>query len=317
MRTRDAGTAGSIEGADNPGTPDPVRAERIHARHYLRALAGEPVTLTAFVVLAVIVVAAAGADWLAPYDPLEMRLGRRNLPPLAPAPGGGFPHLFGTDELGRDFLSRLMHGGRISVLVGVLGALASGMIGITLGLIAGYYRGWVDDLIMRAVDTMLAVPTLLIALFVLFLAGGGIANLIIVLALVRWMIFCRVTRGMVLSLREQVYVTAARAVGCTDGRIMFRHLLPNMLSPLVVLFTLEVAILILAEAALSFLGFGVQPPDSSWGLMISRGREYLRTAWWLVTIPGLAIFCTTLSLNLIATWVRSVTDPVQRWRWLT
>jgi peptide/nickel transport system permease protein len=310
---------------DSPTTPallpdaaDSDRAQNVETRHYLRALLREPVTLLAFITLAIIVIAAVGADWLAPYDPSQMRLARRNLPPLSSAlEAGGFIHLLGTDELGRDLLSRLMHGGRVSVLVGVVGALVSALIGITLGLIAGYYRGWVDDLIMRAVDTMLAVPTLLIALFVLFLAGGGVANLILVLALVRWMIFCRVTRGIVLSLREQVFVMAARAIGCSDRRIMFRHLLPNMISPLLVLFTLEVAILILAEAALSFLGFGVQPPDSSWGLMISRGREYLRTAWWLVTFPGLAIFCTTLSLNLIATWVRSVTDPVQRWRWLT
>jgi peptide/nickel transport system permease protein len=315
---RAAGEGMAGPGASAAVMPDVARGGRVGGRHFLHALVRDPVTLVACLVLGVIVIAALGADWLAPYDPLQQRLARRNLPPLTPAlEAGGFPHLLGTDELGRDLLSRLMHGGRVSVLVGVLGALASGLIGITLGLLAGYYRGWVDDLIMRAVDTMLAVPTLLIALFVLFLAGGGVANLIIVLALVRWMIFCRVTRGMVLSLREQPFVMAARAVGCTDRRIMFRHLLPNMLSPLLVLYTLEVAILILAEAALSFLGFGVQPPDSSWGLMIARGREYLRSAWWLVTFPGLAIFCTTLSLNLIATWVRSVTDPVQRWRWLT
>ena len=192
----------------------------------------------------------------------------------------------------------------------------AGVIGVTLGLLAGYYRGRVDDIVMRTVDVMAALPTLLIALFFLFIVGGGFWTLVIVLALVRWRIFARVTRGMVLSLREQAFVQAARAIGARDRRIMARHILPNVLSPLLVLFTLEVAVLILAEAALSFLGFGIQPPDSSWGLMIARGREYLRSAWWLVTLPGIAIFCTTLSLNLIAAWVRAVTDPVQRWRWL-
>lgn len=294
------------------------RGARVTGLHYVRALVRDPVTLVAVLFLVTLVVSALSAPWISPYDPLDQHLARRNLPPLSPPvdPGGSL-HLLGTDELGRDLFARLLFGGRVSVSVGLLGALTSGLIGITLGLVAGYYRGWVDDLVMRAVDAVSALPTLLIALFVLFLLGGGFVNLIIVLALVRWMIFARVTRGMTLSYREQPFVLAARALGCGDRRIIFRHLLPNMLSPLLVLFTLEVAVLILAEAALSFLGFGIQPPESSWGLMISRGREYIRSAWWLVTFPGLAIFCTTLSLNLIATWVRSVTDPVHRWRWLT
>lgn len=294
------------------------RGGRVTARHYARALVRDPVTMAALLFLIVLVVSAIAAPWISPYSPLDQHLARRNLPPLSPAaePGGSL-HLLGTDELGRDLFARLLFGGRVSVAVGLLGALASGFIGIVLGLLAGYYRGWVDDLVMRAVDAMSALPTLLIALFILFILGGGFLNLIIVLALVRWMVFARITRGMTLSQREQAFVLAARALGCGDRRIIFRHLLPNMLSPLLVLFTLEVAVLILAEAALSFLGFGIQPPESSWGLMISRGREYIRSAWWLVTFPGLAIFCTTLSLNLLATWVRSVTDPVHRWRWLT
>ncbi len=294
------------------------RAESLTWRDYARALLREPFALVAAVFLVVLAVASFGADLVAPYDPLAQSLARRNLPPLTAADvEGGAIHLLGTDELGRDLLSRLLFGGRISVAVGLLGALVSGAIGVTLGLLAGYYRGWVDDVVMRFVDAVGSLPTLLVALFVLFLLGGGFVNLIIVLALVRWMIFARVTRGMVLSLREEAFVSAARALGANNRRIILRHILPNMVSPLLVLFTLEVAVLILAEAALSFLGFGIQPPDSSWGLMISRGREYLRSAWWLVAFPGLAIFFTTLSLNLVATWVRTVTDPVQRWRWLT
>lgn len=286
-------------------------------RRYGRALVRDPVTLAAVLILIVLFASAFAADLVAPYDPVKQQLAMRNQPPMTPARvEGGFPHLLGTDELGRDLLSRLIYGGRVSIAVGLVGAVAAALIGITLGLLAGYYRGRVDDLVMRTVDVMAALPTLLIALFFLFILGGGFWNLVLVLALVRWRIFARVTRGMMLSLREQAFVQAARAIGARDRRIIVRHILPNMLSPLLVLFTLEVAVLILAEAALSFLGFGIQPPDSSWGLMIARGREYLRSAWWLVTLPGLAIFCTTLSLNLVAAWVRAVTDPVQRWRWL-
>jgi peptide/nickel transport system permease protein len=284
---------------------------------YLRALASEPMTLVAVVFLLLLLFSAAFADLVAPYDPLIQRLGMRNRPPLTPGhQPGDFIHLLGTDELGRDLLSRLIHGGRVSVAVGLIGTLVAAAIGISLGLVAGYYRGRVDDIVMRTVDAMAALPTLLIALFFLFVLGSGFWNLVAVLAFVRWRVFARLTRGMALSLREQAFVLAARAVGATDARIIARHMLPNMSSPLIVLFTLEVAVLILAEAALSFLGFGIQPPDSSWGLMIARGREYLTSAWWLVALPGLAIFCTTLSLNLIASWMRAVTDPVQRWRWL-
>lgn len=283
----------------------------------LRALVRDPITLTAGVFLVILLASALAAEWVAPHDPVRQQIVMRNRPPLTEARGQAFMHVLGTDELGRDVLSRLIHGGRVSIAVGIVGAGGAGLLGVFLGLLAGYYRGRVDDAVMRAVDVMAALPTLLIALFFLFVLGGGFWNVVIVLAVVRWRIFARMARGMALSLREQPFVQAARAIGARDTRIIARHLLPNMASPLLVLFTLEVAVLILAEAALSFLGFGIQPPDSSWGLMIARGREYLGSAWWLVTLPGLAIFCTTLSLNLVASWMRAVTDPVQRWRWLT
>ena len=192
--------------------------------------------------------------------------------------------------------------------------LVSGTIGTLLGLIAGYYRGPVDDVIMRLVDLQMGFPSLLLALFVLYVVGGGVLNVILVLAVTRWMVYARVTRGLVLSHRENVFVEAARASGCSDRRIIFRHLAPNLISPIVVLATLEVAYMILTEASLSFLGLGIQPPQSSWGLMLSQGRQYITTAWWLVTFPGLAILFTALSLNLVATWARSATDPAQRWR---
>jgi peptide/nickel transport system permease protein len=240
----------------------------------------------------------------------------RNKPPLTmPEDGGSLPHLMGTDQLGRDELSRLIFGGRISLAVGLVSVAISGIAGTILGLLAGFYRGHVDDAIMRLVDIQMGFPSLLLALFVLYVIGGGVLNVIFVLAITRWMVYARVTRGLVLAYRENIFVEAARATGCTDRRIILRHLLPNLLSPIVVLATLEVAYMILTEAALSFLGLGIQPPQSSWGLMLSQGRQYITTAWWLVTFPGLAILLTALSLNLLATWARTVTDPAQRWRY--
>jgi peptide/nickel transport system permease protein len=299
-----------------PAAIEPSERAVPRRSRYLRALLRDPLTLIAVLFLVALSLSALFAELVAPYDPIRQQLAMRNRPPLTPGLRGGVMHLLGTDELGRDLLSRLIFGGRVSLAVGLIGAAVAGVFGTALGLLAGYYRGRVDDLVMRLVDVMAALPTLLIALFFLFIIGGGFWNLVLVLAVVRWRIFARVARSMALSLREQTFILATRAVGATDGRIILRHLLPNMASPLIVLFTLEVAVLILAEAALSFLGFGIQPPASSWGLMIARGREYLTTAWWLVTLPGLAIFLTTLSLNLVAAWVRAVTDPVQRWRWL-
>jgi peptide/nickel transport system permease protein len=213
-------------------------------------------------------------------------------------------------------LSRLVFGARVSLSVGVATVLVSGLIGVVLGLLAGYYRGRVDDLIMRIVDVQMGFPNLLLALAVLYAAGPSFKNLILVLALTRWMVMARLTRAMTLSLRETPFVEAARVIGANNGRIMFLHLLPNLLSPILVLGTLEFARAMLSEAALSFLGLGIQPPESSWGLILSQGRAYIASAWWLVALPGLAILFSTLSANLLATCIRAITDPVQRWRWL-
>ena len=168
---------------------------------------------------------------------------------------------------------------------------------------------------MRTVDVLLGIPGLLAALFVLFVIGPGMRNLIVVLAALRWTVYARLTRGMVLSLREEAFVRGATAIGASDFRIMRRHILPNVVSPLIVLATLEVGIMILAEAGLSFLGFGIQQPDASWGLEVSAGREYIASAWWLVTMPGLAIMLTVLSLNILASSLRDALDPLHRWRW--
>ena len=292
------------------------RGARLGATAYLRALIREPVAAAAAVFLVLMAVVSLGADWLAPYDPTDQNLRNRLQSPFSANNEGGLLHILGTDELGRDVLSRVLHGGQVSISVGLVGALVSGAIGVVLGLIAGYRRGALETVIMRLVDGMLALPSLLIALIILFLAGAGFWKLILVFALLRWMVYARMTRGLALAYRDAEFVRAATAVGARGKRVMFRHLLPNFASPLLVLGTLEVAFLILAEASLSFLGFGIQPPNPSWGLMIANGREYLQQAWWIVTFPGVAIMLCALSLNLVASWFRSATDPQQRWRLL-
>ena len=295
------------------------REARVTARDLAAALVRDRVVLLAVVFLAALILAALFAHVLLPYDPLLPNIFAGRRPPFSEAggPGGAVQfHVLGTDALGRDMLTRLVYGARASLSVGFAAVAASALIGTTLGLFAGFHGGRVDTVVMRAVDAFQAVPSLLVALFVLFVIGGGLVNMVLVFALVRWVAYTRLARGITLSWRESSYVEAARSIGATDLRIIFRHVLPNMLSPLLVLATLEVALLILAEAGLSFLGFGLKPPEPSWGLMIARGREYLREAWWMITFPGLAVFLTTLSLNLLANWLRTITDPVQRWRWL-
>lgn len=278
------------------------------------ALWMDKLALLAAIVLLAMILIAIFAPAVAPYDPAKQSLSMRNDPPMTrPAPDA-FPYVLGADALGRDVLSRLIFGARVSLAVGAASVLISGFIGATLGLIAGYYRGGVDDVVMRAVDIWMGFPSLLLALIVLYVTGAGFWNVVLVLAITRWMVYARVTRSLVLSYRENVFIEAARATGCTDREIITRHLLPNLLSPILVLATLETATIILIEASLSFLGLGLPLSVPSWGLMLAQGREYVTTAWWLVTFPGLAILITALALNLLASWARAVTDPAQRWR---
>lgn len=287
-------------------------------QRYLTALWRDKVTLFALLVLLFFIIAAIVPSWLAPHDPLSQSLRLRNEPPMTPTTeGSGIPHLLGTDPLGRDLLSRLIFGARVSLSVGFAGVIVSGVIGVLLGMTAGFLRGRVDDLIMRTVDLTMGLPFLVLAIFVLHVIGGGLLNIVGILALVRWPLYARVSRGLTLALSETSIIEAARSIGCSRRRIIFRHLLPNLTSPMVVLATLELARMILAEASLSFLGLGIQPPEPSWGLMISDGRPYIREAWWVIMFPGIAILLTALSANLLATWLRAVTDPAQRWRWLT
>lgn len=305
----DLGAQGSPEPADQKGTAS--SSVRAYARGFLR----DPITFLALVFLVLLLIGTLFADFVAPYGANEQVLTNRFAPPLSTNPDGGFIHLLGTDALGRDVLSRLLFGGRISTTVGLLSVLLSGMFGVFVGIMAGYYRGRLDDVLSRLVDVMIGFPSLLAAMFILFIIGPGFWNVVLVLAIIRWHVYARVTRGLAMSYREAPFIEGAMAIGLKPRRIIWKHIFPNLLSPVLVLATLEVATAILLEAGLSFLGFGVRPPTPSWGIEVASSRQYLRTAWWLITFPGLIIFMTTLSLNLTATWLRTITDPVQRWRW--
>jgi peptide/nickel transport system permease protein len=243
-------------------------------------------------------------DWplIAPYDPLAMEMRDRLLPPSA-------AHLFGTDDFGRDILSRIIYGARISLQVGMIAVGIAGSIGITLGLVAGYFGGFIDGLIMRVMDVIFAFPAILLAITIMALLGPSTANVMIAIGIVYIPIFARIVRGTTLALKALDYVEAARACGSTAWRILWGHILPGTWGEITVQVTLSLAYAILAEAALSFLGLGTQPPEPSWGSMLSFGREWVREAPWFSFFPGLAIFITVLSLNLVGDGWRDALDP--------
>jgi peptide/nickel transport system permease protein len=257
------------------------------------------------------VLVALLAPVITPHDPSAQVLSDRLIPPFWEH-GGSASHLLGTDQLGRDILSRVIYGSRISLLVGVSVVIIAGFVGTTIGVISGYVGGRVDGFIMRVVDTQGAFPGLLLALLILAAVGPSVHTVIIVLCLDGWLMYARVARGTVLSLREMPYVEAAELVGCRPRRVMARHVAPNLTSPILTVAVLEFARIILAEAVLSFLGLGVQPPQMSWGLEISEGQDYVYSAWWLVTFPGIAIAVTVLGVNMFASWLRVAADPQER-----
>jgi peptide/nickel transport system permease protein len=242
------------------------------------------------------------ASWLAPYDPSFINLKQVLMPPSP-------DHLLGTDTLGRDVLSRIIFGARISLLVGFVAVGIATLIGLFVGALAGYYGGWVDSALMRLVDLMLCFPTLFLILAVIALLGPSIWNIMAVIGLTGWMGVARLVRAEFLSLREREFVTAARALGASDARLILRHLLPNALTPVMVSATLGVAGAILTESALSFLGLGVQPPTPSWGNILTAGKDNIEIAWWLSVFPGLAILVTVMSYNLLGEGIREAIDP--------
>lgn len=264
-----------------------------------------------FAVIVGLLLMAIFAPLIAPYDPAAQSVISRLKPP-AWLPKGSWEHILGTDHLGRDVLSRVIYGARASLLVGVLVVLFAGSFGVVLGLWAGFRGGRTDSIIMRIVDVQVAFPGLLLILLVISVIGPSMTTMIIVLVVTNWMVYARVVRGIVLSVRQTPYVEAAEMIGCKTSRVIFRHILPNLTSPLLTLGILEFTNIVLAEAALSFLGLGVQPPATSWGLDVANGRDYIFVAWWLITFPGLSIATTVLAVNLFASWVRVTTDPQER-----
>jgi len=263
------------------------------------------------VLIAALVFMALAAPLLAPHDPTAQNL-RARLRPPAWETKGSWNHVLGTDHLGRDVLSRVIYGSRVSLLVGAAVVIIAGTFGVVMGLFAGYRGGRTDSFIMRWIDTQVAFPGLLLALIILAVIGPSMITVIIVLSLNGWMVYGRMTRGAVLSVRQTEYVEAAEIVGCKGRRVIFRHILPNLTSPLLTLSILEFARIVLAEAALSFLGLGIQPPATSWGLDVATGKDYIFRAWWLVTMPGIAISITVLAINLVASWMRLISDPQER-----
>jgi ABC-type dipeptide/oligopeptide/nickel transport system permease subunit len=266
---------------------------------------------TGVVLIAGLLLMAAAAPLIAPYSPTAQDLRARLVPP-AWEDGGSWKHALGTDHLGRDVLSRVIHGSQVSLAVGAAVVLIAGAFGVVLGLMAGYHGGRIDSFIMRWIDTQVAFPGLLIALIILAVIGPSLPTVILVLSLNGWMVYGRMTRGLALSVRQTAYVEAAEMVGCSATRVIFRHILPNLTSPLLTLAILEFARIVLAEAALSFLGMGIQPPAISWGLDVASGKNYMFRAWWLVTFPGIAISITVLAINLVASWLRLISDPQER-----
>lgn len=268
--------------------------------------------LFAVVLLGVFVLAGVFAPLLAPHDPEIPALARRAVPPGGQAEGVAFA--LGTDALGRDILSRLLFGARVSLVVGVCAVAIGGTLGTLLGLLAGFYGRGVDALITRLADLQLSIPFLILAISVMAVLGAGLSKVILVLGLTSWIMYARVVRGEVLAVRNREYVLAAQALGASDATILRRHILPNVSTSAIVIGTFEIARAILSEASLSFLGLGVQPPTPSWGGMVADGREYLTTAWWMSTWPGVVIATTVLAINLLGDWLRDVLDPASAGR---
>lgn len=290
------------------GDVAPSAERRQDLRRLVRELVGNKAALVGLSILLVVTAGAVLAPVISPADPLLQDVSVRLKPPTLEG-GDGQAHLLGTDHLGRDILSRLIYGARISLVIGISAVAVAGTLGTLIGLVAGYRGGRVDDLCMRLTDTMLAMPFILLALAVIAVLGSSLRNIIFVLGITSWVSYARVVRAEVLTLRTREFVAAAQALGGHSFRIIFRHLLPNVLTPVIVIATLEVARMIILESALSFLGLGVQPPTPTWGGMLADGRAYLSTAWWLATFPGLCIMLSVLGINLLGDWLRDVLDP--------
>jgi len=273
-----------------------------------QAMRGAPIVATVLVVI--FVAAAVLAPLIAPFDPAEQNF-LASLSPPAWQAEGTLANLLGGDNLGRDILSRLIYGARLSLIIAVFAIALAGAVGVILGLIAGYAGGALDSLIMRIVDAFLAMPFILMALGFVAALGPSVTNIILVMGITNWARYARLVRGEVLSVKSRDFVALARIAGQPRWRIGIRHILPNVANSIIVLATLDLGRVIILESSLSFLGLGVQPPDVSWGLMLADGRAYMTVAWWLTVMPGLAILLSVLSLNIFGDWLRDRLDPRQ------
>ncbi len=291
--------------ATDAGIPTPQRRPRPRWRETLGLLARNPTAAVAATVLLLIVLMAVLDDVVAPSGANDIDVQDRLQAPSR-------EHPFGTDDLGRDILSRVVLGASVSLRVGFLAVGIALVAGSVIGLLAGFYGRWVDDVLMRVMDMLFAFPAVLLAIAILAVRGPGAGNTALAIGIVYVPIFARVTRASVLGVREEVYVRASRSVGASDLRLLTRHVLPNAAPPIIVQTSISLAFAVLAEAALSFLGLGTQPPNPSWGLMLAEGRGFIDIAWWLAFFPGMAIFLTVLCFNLLGDGLRDVLDPRQR-----
>ena len=256
--------------------------------------------------VALVVLAALAAPLIAPHDPARGDFAAGLKPPGTPG------HPLGTDLLGRDVLSRVLYGARIALFIGLCTVLVTAVVGGVLGLVAGFFGGWPGTVLMRIVDVQLSFPFILLALTINAIVGLGLRNIILSLSAAGWVVYARVVRGEVLSVKQRDYVQAAAALGTRRARILFRHVLPNVAPSIIIVASLQFSQFIVAEAAISFLGFGVQPPTPAWGSMLSESRDYLYVAWWLAAFPGAALALTALGINLVGDWLRDVLDPKLR-----
>lgn len=286
-------------------------ANRTWRSQWWERFISEPSAVFGAVIVSMMILSAIFAPIVAPHDPNTTELRLRNSPPFWDAKGST-EHLLGTDPVGRDLLSRIVYGSRISLFVGITVTVAASLLGIVLGLVSGYYGGLIDEIVMRLADLFLAFPFILLAITIIAVLGAGLTNLIIVLIVTGWVQYARLVRGQVLTLQQVQYVEAAKVAGGKDRRIIFRHILPNIVAPVIVLATLQMAFVLLTEAALSFLGLGVDPSIPTWGSMVNDGRLYIYNAWWVITFPGIAIMLAVLGINMLGDWLRDVLDPTLR-----
>lgn len=276
------------------------------------ALRHSPVGLIGFTIVAVVVLLALFGAFIVPHDPVDGNLRARFMPPGFTDDSGVYR--LGSDQLGRDIFSRIIVGSSVSVLVGVVSVLIAGTIGVLVGLLAGFFGGWVDNVLMRLADGLLSIPFIILVVAVSGVLSPGLGTLMLILGLTGWVTYARVIRGEVLKAREMEYIVAAYAIGQSRLKVMFSHILPNVISTAIVLAASQVGVTILAESSLSFLGLGVKSPTVTWGLMLADGRQYINSAWWMTTFPGIAITVTVLGVTFLGDWLRDVLDPNVRGR---